>query len=201
MISTLLISIKLIVAWWFGMRSNPGYVESTDWGTNNEGDNERKDKLEFNELLKKLPGSKLCPECKVIKPPRSKHCQACNKCTDRYETHCVWMNNCIGRGNSNLHMVFIFYIWLDVFLLGWISMSTIGIEHCDTEHVHYDTPCYYRALCVGCDNFYVHYIVTVGDMIICFFFMIVTTWPMIRTWINYCKDETSNERFARNART
>ncbi len=31
--------------------------------------------------------------------------------------------------------------------------------------------------------------------------MAATTWPMIRTWINYCKNETSNERFARNART
>ena len=185
MISTTLISVKLIVSWWFGIRSNPGYVERM---TNDDGDNERKDMLEFNELLKKLPGTKLCPYCKVIKPPRSKHCQACNKCTDRYETHCVWMNNCVGRGNSNLHMIFVFYVWLDVFLLGWISMSTIGIEHCDTEHIHYDTPCYYAALCLGCDNYYVHYIVTIGDMIICFFFMAVTTWPMIRTWINYCKD-------------
>ena len=37
-------------------------------------------------------------------------------------------------------------------------------------------------------------------MIICFFFMIVTTWPMIRTWINYCKNETSYEGFVRSAR-
>ena len=80
-------------------------------------------------------------------------------------------------------------------------MDSIGIEHCDTEHIKYDTPCYYQALCVGCNNLYVHYIVTYGDMIICFFFMAVTTWPMIRTWINYCKNETSNERFARKART
>lgn len=195
MISTTLISVKLFIAWWWGQKSNPGYVERED------NDPESKDMLEFNELLKKLPGSKLCPDCKVIKPPRSKHCQACNKCTDRFETHCVWLNNCVGRGNSNHHMIFVFYVWLDVFLLGWISMSTMGIEHCDTEHLHYDTPCYYKALCVGCDNFYVHYIVCIGDMIICFFFMLVTTWPMIRTWINYCKNETSNERFARTART
>ena len=144
--------------------------------------------MEFGQVLKMLPGNKLCPYCKVIKPPRSKHCHTCNKCTDRYETHCVWFNNCVGRGNSNTHMIFVFYVWLDVFLLGWISMSTIGIEHCDTEHIHYDTPCYYAVLCLGCDNYYVHYIVTIGDMIICFFFMAVTTWPMIRTWINYCKD-------------
>lgn len=111
------------------------------------------------------------------------------------------MNNCVGRGNSNHHMIFVFYVWLDTFLLGWISMSSIGVRHCDTEHINYDTPCYYEALCLGCNNAFVHYLVTVGDMIICFFFMAVTTWPMIRTWINYCKGETSNERFARTART
>ena len=97
-------------------------------------------------------------------------------------------------------MIFVFYVWLDVFLLGWISMTMIGVKHCDDEHVHYDTPCYYRSLCVGCNNHTVHYIVAVGDMIICFFFMIVTTWPMIRTWINYCKNETSYEGFVRKAR-
>jgi hypothetical protein len=197
MISTTLISVKLFAAWYFGMKSNPGYVERDSI---EEADSERKDKLEFGEVLKKLPGSKLCPYCRVIKPPRSRHCQACNKCTDRYETHCVWFNNCVGRGNSNYHMIFVFYVWLDVFLIGWISMTMIGVTHCDDEHVHYDTPCYYRSLCVGCNNLAIHYIVAVGDMVICFFFMIVTTWPMIRTWINYCKNETSYEGFVRKAR-
>lgn len=97
-------------------------------------------------------------------------------------------------------MIFVFYVWLDVFLLGWISMTMIGVTHCDDEHVTYDTPCYYRALCVGCNNLYLHYIVAIGDMAICFFFMIVTTWPMIRSWINYCKNETSYEGFAHSSR-
>ena len=208
MMSTLLISIKLFMAWYFGLRSNPGYVERdqrSETAVENEDEGSEplkvREPMKFGQLLKQLPGEKLCPECKVIKPPRSRHCQACNKCTDRYEAHCVWMNNCVGRGNSNYHMMFVFYVWLDTFLLGWISMSTIGVTHCDTEHITYDTPCYYQALCVGCNNLTVHYIVTVGDMIICFFFCIATIWPMIRTWINYCRNETSNERFARTART
>lgn len=139
MISTTLISVKLFAAWYFGMRKEPGYVERDQRDEANAG----KEPLEFSELLKQLPGDKLCSDCKVIKPPRSRHCQACGKCTDRYEAHCVWLNNCVGRGNSNHHMIFVFYVWLDTFLLGWISMSTIGIEHCDTEQIHYDTPCYY----------------------------------------------------------
>ena len=98
-------------------------------------------------------------------------------------------------------MIFVFYVWLDAFLLGWISMVMIGTQHCDDEHITYDTPCYYRALCVGCNNWYIHMWVCIGDMVICFFFMAVTTWPMIRSWINYCKDQTSNERFAKNRRS
>ena len=89
-----------------------------------------------------VPADKICPECRVIKTPRSKHCTVCNKCVDRYEGHCVWLNNCVGRGNSNAYMVFIFYVWLDVFLIGWISMSSIGVTGCNTEH--YGTPCVYR---------------------------------------------------------
>ena len=109
------------------------------------------------------------------------------------------MNNCIGRGNSNYHMIFVFYVWLDCFLLGWISMTMIEITECNHSG-DYTTPCYYEALCVGCNNHAIHYLVAYGDMIICFFFMIVTTWPMIRTWINYCKNETSYEGFTRSAR-
>ena len=195
MISTTLISVKLFAAWYFSWRSKPGYVEQ-----DSSVDTESKNKLEFGELLRKLPANKLCPDCKVIKPPRSHHCQVCNKCTDRYETHCVWLNNCIGRGNSNLHMVFVFYVWLDVFLLGWISMTMIGVTECAEVGDVYDTPCFYKALCVGCHNHFIHYLVAWGDMIICFFFFFVTTWPMIRTWINYCKNETSYEGFVRSSR-
>ena len=187
MLSTTLISVKLLLAFIVGVRSNPGYVEKDE-----------RPEFEFKELMKQVPTSKLCPDCKIIRPPRARHCQICNKCTDRYETHCVWLNNCIGRTNANYYMIFIFYVWLDVFLLGWISMSSIQVTGCQEEK--YGTPCYYRDLCVGCNNLAIHYIVTVGDMIICFFFMGVTTWPTIRQFINYCKGETSYERFARKGK-
>ena len=72
MISTCLISIKLFAAWIIGFRSNPGYVERDS--VINDDDNESKDQLEFSELLRELPASKLCPDCKVIRPPRSHHC-------------------------------------------------------------------------------------------------------------------------------
>ena len=92
-------------------------------------------------------------------------------------------------------MVFIFYVWLDVFLIGWISMSSIGVTGCNTEH--YGTPCVYRSLCLGCTNLAIHYIVTVGDMIICFWIMIPTTWFTIMQFVNYGRDETTHEMFVR----
>ena len=188
MLSTTLISVKLAFSFWLAVRSNPGYIEP---GEGKE--------FEFKELIKKVPTNKLCPECKVIKTRRSKHCTVCNRCVDRYEGHCVWLNNCIGRQNSNLYMVFIFYVWLDVFLIGWISMASIAVTDCNVEE--YGTPCVYKSLCLGCHNLAIHYIVTVGDMIICYFFMIPTTWYTIMQFVNYGRGETTNERFARAART
>lgn len=192
MISTTLISLKLAFAFYYSVKSKPCYVERASG-----------EEFEFKNLLKTVPSQYLCADCKVIRPPRSHHCQVCNRCTDRYETHCTWMNNCVGRGNSNHHMILVFYVWLDVFLLGWISMSTVRVTECAPyghPEDHYQTPCYYRALCLGCNNLYWHYLVTISDMLICFFFMAFTTWPMIRTWINYCKGETSYERFYRTAK-
>jgi len=100
-----------------------------------------------------------------------------------------------------MYMVFIFYVWLDVFLIGWISMSSIPVLHCDDAHIHYDTDCVYRDLCWGCTNTFVHYVVTVGDMLICFGYMIPTTWYTIMQFVNYGRGETTNERFAKAART
>ena len=48
MISTTLISVKLFVAWWIGMRKPPGYVERDQRDETNEG----KEPLQFSELLK-----------------------------------------------------------------------------------------------------------------------------------------------------
>ena len=187
MLTTIMISSKLIVSFWLAVKSNPGYLEP------GEGK-----QFKFKELVKIVPTDKLCPECKIIKTNRSKHCTVSNRCVDRYEGYCVWLNNCIGRNNSNMYMVFIFYVWLDTFFLGWIAMSSIPVTSCNTEH--YGTPCVYRSLCWGCTNLFIHYVVTVGDMIICFFFMVPTTWYTIMQFVNYGRNETTNERFVKAER-
>lgn len=189
MLSTMLISIKLFITFVIAARKAPGYVEP-----------DPRPEFEFKELLKSVPAEKLCPYTKVIMPPRSKYCHICERVTDRYETHCVWLNNCVGRHNATYYFMFIFYVWLDVFLLGWIAMSSIQITECNWNGT-YDTPCYYEMLCVGCNNHIVHYIVTVGDMVLLFFLTGATTWPMLRQFYNYSVGETSYERFQRRGRS
>jgi hypothetical protein len=185
MLSTTLISVKLLLSFIFAVRSNPGYLEK---GSGSE----------FNvpELMKKgVPSSQICMDCEVIKTDRSHHCHICNRCVDRWEGHCTWLNTCIGRGNSNMYMVWIFYVWLDVFLLGWIAMASIRVSACEIDH------CVYDALCVGCHYLPYHYLVTVGDMLICFYYFFPSGYLCCLQFINYGNGETTNERFARNNRT
>lgn len=147
--------------------------------------------------MQKIPSKHLCLECKVIKPPRSQHCNVCNKCVDRYEAHSFWTNTCVGRVNAGYYFAFIFYVWLNVFLIGWISMSTIQITACEIEH------CVYAPLCIGnmCNNVGVHYFVTYFDMIVCFGFMIPASYHLYVQCCNFGSNETTYERFARKNRT
>jgi hypothetical protein len=144
--------------------------------------------------MQKVPSKHLCLECKVIKPPRSQHCNVCNKCVDRYEAHSFWTNTCVGRVNAGYYFAFIFYVWLNVFLIGWISMSTIRITACEIEH------CVYEPLCVGCNNVVVHYVVCWFDMIVCFGFMVPASYHLWVQCCNFGKNETTYERFARKNR-
>jgi hypothetical protein len=181
MLSTTMCSAKLIISFHVMWASKPGYLKSDP-------------KLDWVEVLKKVKSKHVCPECKVIKTASSYHCHVCNKCVDRYEGHCMWTDNCIGRGNNNAYFVFIFYVWLVVFLLGWTSMSSIAVTACQIDH------CVYEALCFYCNYLPWHYFCTIGDMVICFFYFVPTSWFCCRQWINYGRGETSHERFARQAR-
>ena len=163
MISTTMCMTKLgFVFWALTRNQKPGYVE-------------RDSELNWVDVMKKVPSVHLCPDCKIIRPPRSHHCNICNKCVDRFEAHSVWTNSCVGRSNAYLYFMFIFYVWLNTFLIGWISMDSIPVVHCEKE-----TGCVYRSLCVGCDNELIHYFVTWFDMIVCFFYLVPSTYHL---WI------------------
>jgi len=184
MVSTTLIGVKLLASFIVGVKSNPGYLEK-----------EEGKEFEYLNLLQTVPHDKLCHECKLIKTPRSVHCSICNRCVDRYEGHCVWLNNCVGRGNANTYFIWVFYVWLDVFLVGWISMASIRVVACEIDH------CIYAFLCIACNNHYVHYTTTWGCMIICYFYFVPSAYWCCKQCINYGKGMTTNERYARANRT
>lgn len=182
MLSTTLCMTKLAITFGVMTRKQPGYVEqdsSLDWVT----------------VMQKVPSKHLCLECKVIKPPRSLHCNICNKCVDRYEAHSFWTNTCVGRQNAGYYFMFVFYVWLNVFLIGWISMASIKVTACELAE-----GCVYAALCVGCNNLAWHYFICYFDMIVCFGFMIPATYHLWLQCCNFGRNETTYERFARKTR-
>jgi hypothetical protein len=161
MISTTLCMTKLAVTFGMMTSKNPGYVE-------------RDPELDWQDVMKKIPSKYLCLECKVIRPPRSQHCNVCNKCVDRYEAHSFWTNSCVGRQNAGLYFAFIFYVWLNVFLLGWIAMASIPVIACEIDH------CIYAPLCVFCNVVPFHNFICYFDMIVCFGFMVPASYHL---WI------------------
>lgn len=181
MLSTWLIGLKLLATFFFTARSKPGYVEK-----------EKDQQFDFKTLMKIIPAKKLCFECEVIKGPGTEHCHVCKRCVTKFEKHSVWLNTCVGSGNHLKYFLFIFYVWLDVFLIGWISMASIGVPHCEIDH------CIYASLCIACEVPMVHYFTTVVDMVICFGIMIPTTWMCCCQCINFGKGKTTNERFAKS---
>lgn len=181
MISTTMLSVKLIITFHLLWGSKPGHLEQDrklNWAT---------------DVLPKVNSKHLCPYCKVIKTASSHHCHVCDRCTDRYEGHCMWTDSCIGRKNANTYFIYIFYVWLVVFLLGWTSAESIQVTHCELT----DRPCVYHALCFFCNYEPWHYFCTVFDTVVCFFYFFPTSWFCCRQFINYGRGETSHERFRR----
>lgn len=181
MVSTTLCMGKLAMT--FGMMTckPPGYVEQDPT-------------LNWEDVLKKIPAKYLCFSCKVIRPPRSQHCSVSNKCVDRYEAFSFWTNSSVGRQNAGYYFAFIFYVWLNCFLMGWIAMASIPVTACEIEH------CIYSSLCVGCNIVPFHNFICYFDMIVCFGFMVPSTYHLWIQCANFCKNETTYERFAKKNR-
>ena len=181
MVSTTLCMRKLALSFGMMTRKNPGYVESDP-------------ELDWEEVMTKIPSKFLCLQCKVIRPPRSQHCNVCNKCVDRFEAHSVWTNSCVGRNNAGVYFAFIFYVWLNTFLLGWIAMASIPVIHCEKDH------CVYAPLCFFCNVEPFHNFICYFDMIVCFGFMVPATYHLWIQCANFCKNESTYERFAKKNR-
>ena len=142
-----------------------------------------------------MPSKHLCFECKVIKPPRSHHCSVCNRCVDRFDSHSTWTNNCVGRQNAGYYFAFIFYTFVVLLLMGWLAFDSIAIKHCEIDR------CIYESLCFYCDNLWVHDFVCYFDSIVCLSLMVPALYHTVIQCSNFCKNETTYERFTRKTRS
>lgn len=152
------------------------------------------DNYAFLELLHDINPVDLCPECKVIRTARSRHCAICNQCVERFDHHCPWINNCVGIKNHNAFLMFLVSIFIKIVFHMAISIySLVQIAHnglvCESEQC--------LQMCLACDNITIHITACVICIIICFFYLFISTLLLVTHFKNYCANRTTNERFSR----
>lgn len=118
------------------------------------------------QILLNIPQERICCKCRVIRTDRTVHCPVKDSCIDRYDQFSTWANTSIGRGNHGLYFAFVFYFWLDVFLVGWIDARSILVTECDLPD---NQTCPLDFLCVGqlCHSMILHFFSTLFGATIC----------------------------------
>ena len=142
----------------------------------------------------------MCPDCEVLRTPRSRHCAICNKCVERFDHHCPWINNCVGIHNHNSFLVFLWSLTLIFSIISinclWVLSSPCGIK---------DSPegCPLSELCAGgfCKIMWLRYTIGILTIGIGLFFGLPVSYLGYLACRNYSLNKTTNERFARAART
>ena len=142
----------------------------------------------------------MCPDCEVLRTPRSRHCAICNKCVERFDHHCPWINNCVGIHNHNSFLVFLWSLTL-IFLTISVNSSWTVLEPCGIDKL--GSVCPFQELCIG-DVCKIKWfkdtigIITIGLGV---FFGLPVSYLSYLACRNYSLNKTTNERFARAART
>lgn len=155
--STTLISLKLFLTFWQTNRRDPGTLKIN-----------KEDELTYKDILQDVPQERICPKCQVIRTDtKTVHCPVTDQCIDRYDQYSWWTNSAIGRSNHGFYFAFMFFFWLDNFLVGWIDFASLNVTECDLPN---DEPCPLVALCLGCGILPLHYFSTVFGMVVCLFF-------------------------------
>ena len=148
--------------------------------------------------MRDITPADLCPECKIIRTARSRHCPICNKCVERFDHHCPWINNCVGVKNHNGFMLFLLAIWSKiVFHLVVDSIAFYEAYQsleCETRQC--------KEFCVGgfCQNFWIKQSLTIVCVIICLFYLLLSTVMLYTHCKNYMAYKTTNERLSKGVK-
>lgn len=118
-----------------------------------------------NEILMNVPQHLICPKCKVIRTESTVHCPISDKCIDRYDRHSEWIAGPVGRSNHAFYYAFLFFFWLDTFLVGFIDLSSITVTACELHPK--GEKCPLEFFCVACTNMVLHYFSTIFGMVVC----------------------------------
>ena len=138
----------------------------------------------------------MCPDCLVLRTPRARHCAICNRCVERFDHHCPWLNNCVGIGNHRSFMVFL--VALSFCLLTVIASCIYTlVAPCDIDLGE----CPLNELCIYCEIPGVRYPVIGLTLLLTLFFSMPVGFLTSIQVRNFTLNKTSNERFARTART
>ena len=151
---------------------------------------------DFLELLTKIHPCEMCPDCLVLRTPRSRHCAICNRCVERFDHHCPWLNNCVGIRNHNSFMIFLTTLSLCLMAIIASGIETL-VAPCHID----ENICPLHELCIGCNIEYLRIIFIIVTFVITIFFLGPVLFLCSVQLRNFTLNKTSNERFARSART
>ena len=59
------------------------------------------------------------------------HCPIADKCVENYEGYSRFAVNSIGQNNHPMYFAFMFFLWLDTFLVGFIDARSVTVTECD----------------------------------------------------------------------
>jgi hypothetical protein len=160
---------------------------------------------DFLTLLRDVNPADLCPECQVIRTARSRHCPICNVCVDRFDHHCPWINNCVGIHNHNGFMVFLFAIWAKIsyhlVIDVWAFYEAFQGDGLDCQKSGDVDDCELLCLKVQgiriCENFWIKQSANVVCILICLFYLLLSTVMLCTHCKNYAAYRTTNERLSK----
>ena len=170
-------SFLLLLTFLIATLRDPGYLK-------------RDPTIDFQSLLDNTDPYNICPDCKVIRTPRSRHWNICNMWVERFDHHWPYINNCVGYRNHAYFLAFIILVILNMIVITAMMIFAI------IRGPHRDKSWSFMRNTYPVEVFYG--LAGVLFISLIFFFPFTLILAVIHS-LNFCKNQTTNERFARKA--